>query len=90
MPTGSLGNAEHLKCWYLLQLCVAGREVMAKNYYQSVMLQSGRLKSHKAGGIVAADQTNGGSEEMWWRDEWHGNWHCADSAVIFNLISHFR
>lgn len=36
---------------------------------------------------MAADQTNGGSEEMWWRDEWHGSWHCADSAVIFFLFS---
>lgn len=35
---------------------------------------------------MAADQTNGESEEMWWRDEWHGSWHCADSAVIFFLF----
>lgn len=38
-------------------------------------------------GTAGGKERDGGSEEMWWRDEWHGSWHCADSAVIFFLFS---
>lgn len=85
MPTGSVGNAKHSPCWYLLQRGVAGREATGKNYYQECTRVGGSGFIRQE---VMCDgcRPNGGSEETWWRGEWHRSWRCA---VVIGLTSHF-